>query len=99
MATKICSVCGETKSIDIFPLNGIYRRTYCNTCRNEKEKKYSELKKQYIEDHKEELKEKAKEYYIKNESYIKARQYLYREENKEKIADKDKKYRQTEKGK
>ena len=55
--------------------------------------------KEYIEENKEQIKEKKKEYREKNKEQISEKGKEYREKNKEQISEKDKKYREKNKEK
>jgi hypothetical protein len=81
MNTKVCSKCGETKSLDDY-----------QTDKSKKDGKYSScklcvsfLKKSYREENKEKIKERKKESYKKNVEKISIVNKEYREHNKEKL--------------
>jgi hypothetical protein len=100
---KTCNICGETKSVDLFPKR--YNR--CKVChsakRKAKHKAYyeanKEKKKAWREANKEELAAKKKAWYEANKEKVKAQKKAYREANKEKIEERDKVYREANKEK
>ena len=106
METKICNRCKIEKDISEFRLkktNGVYKIYYCcKKCEKELKKEYEskpetkqkkhDYKQKYMKEHKEELKEKNKQYYLRPETKKKRKEYLLK--NKEHIRIMTKKYRE-----
>lgn len=88
MNTKVCSKCGETKSLDDY-----------QTDKSKKDGKYSScklcvsfLRKSYREENKEKVKKQKKESYKKNVEKISAKNKLYRNIHREKLLIYNKEY-------
>lgn len=95
METKVCSKCGEEKSLDSFyrqktSKGGIRNR--CKKCLSAECNKYREKNRIIIQ-------EKKSIYYQLNRDKILEYQIAYRSENKQKIANRDKEYRDSNKEK
>lgn len=88
METKICSKCGEEKTLDMFSKQKTTKdglRSWCKECFKEYNKKYSEK-------NKDKIKECKKKYSEGNKDKINKYHKKYREENKNKINEYHKQY-------
>lgn len=92
---KICSSCGEKKSIEFFgrdcsKKDGLY--TKCKICKKNTDKEYRKSNKSKIKDilakyyqiHKDKLKNRAKDYRQKNKAIINEKKKIYHKERRKK---------------
>lgn len=104
--TKICSMCGSDKSIDLFFSDKSKRdgkRNECKECTGSRQKKYyesnkpriAEQQKIYYQDNKEEIKKRQREYNLVHSEQIAASKRVYNETHKEKISLQKKEYRDS----
>jgi disulfide oxidoreductase YuzD len=90
MQTKVCTKCGEVKSLDCFgkaKLGLFGLAAICKSCRKE-------LCKKHYEENKEAILKRVKKYREKNKDIIAEYMKKHREENKESIAEQKKEYHQ-----
>ena len=101
MESKICSMCGENKSLSEFYIKSNGKTiSYCNLCKKEYGKKYREKNKNKLSKQKSEwyinnkinIQNKSKKKYLENKEKIKAKSREYRSDNKEKIKKYKKQY-------
>jgi hypothetical protein len=86
MITKICNKCGIEKDITFFnerktKNNTIYYRAECKLCQKN-------IKRQYYQQHSDEIKDKINKYRLENYDIIKAKKKRYYIDNKDKILEK-----------
>ncbi|MBR6033797.1 MAG: hypothetical protein IKP28_03550 [Clostridia bacterium] len=103
METKICNKCGVEKNIDEFELRkdtGKYRNT-CKECRREYCKRWYDSNINYVKNYREEnkdvIQEKAKKYYSKNSERLKKYSKEFREQNKDYYSNYNKEYKASHK--
>ncbi len=100
--SKICSKCGEKKSIEEYSFHsGTRRRSDCKNCKSKSDKEYrdknrnilNEQKRGYYKKNREHLIEYQKEYYYDNLDYVKNRNKelfeITHKENKEKTIEEE----------
>lgn len=91
---KKCSKCSEEKPLEFFIKcnTGIYnRRTYCNSCNNEKRRK------KYISENKESILAKNRQWYLDNKDERADSKRLYYQANKPAIVNKQVQYAKNKK--
>jgi len=90
---KTCKVCGETKSVDLFPKTG----KTCKACKKiqnstpEKKKKQAEYSKSYHQRHP----NKRKERYERDKEKVLAQDKVYREKNRDRILKRNREHYQN----
>ncbi len=84
MGTKVCNKCNIKKDVTEF-YSG---RKKCKTC-------YSEQKKRYREEHRDEINKKSREYYYENHQMMLDKRKEYRENNYEEVSSYNREYKKT----
>lgn len=103
---KTCSTCKKIKSIDCFSMKytmGDLHSPRCKECDKEYKKQYGETHKEFLKERSayfrnrdpELTKQRKRAEYQRNKEHILSYQAKYRAENKKKIAERDKRYRET----
>lgn len=89
---KICSKCKEEKALGEFPKGSYVKKdgtrslnSWCKSCRNEYQKKYSYRQKRYVERNKGKISARMKCAYDSNPEAYREKTRKWREENKDKM--------------